>query len=35
VDSILGDAVLELGEGAHHLEQRLAAGRRGVNALPM
>ena len=35
VDSVLGDAALELGEHAHHLEQRLAAGRRGVHALLM
>ncbi len=35
VDSVLDDAALELGEHAHHLEQRLAAGRRGVHALLM
>ena len=27
VNSVLDDAALELGEDAHHLEQRLAAGR--------
>src|SRR2546422_507286 len=35
VNSVLDDAALELGEDAHHLEQRLAAGRRGVHALLM